>query len=165
MSEKKERYNKQYNPELLTNTALVKECFKKWQSNTSDLAFYVTIGYTSYWCIVDDTKLKIIDSTIELNTFTKHIALSEIANCSITILYSQVESGSEECIYYLEIAQSKTKKAKSAFTAKQLAGKSDFKQKIMATLSGAIYTGNAEQLNRIFLDQAPLLKQYKPYRM
>lgn len=165
MSEKKERYNKQHNPELLTNTALVKKCFKKWQSNTSDLAFYVSIGYTSYWCIVDDTKLKIIDSTIELNTFTKHIALSEIANCSITILYSQVESGSEECIYYLEIAQSKTKKAKSAFTAKQLSSKSDFKQKIMATLSGAIYTGNAEQLNRIFLDQAPLVKtvQTIPY--
>ncbi len=165
MSEKKERYNKQHNPELLTNTALVKECFKKWQSNTSDLAFYVSIGYTSYWCIVDDTKLKIIDSTIELNTFTKHIALSEIANCSITILYSQVELGSEECIYYLEIAQSKTKKAKSAFTAKQLSSKSDFKQKIMATLSGAIYTGNTEQLNRIFLDQAPLVKtvQTIPY--
>ncbi|OYQ75956.1 hypothetical protein [Wohlfahrtiimonas chitiniclastica] len=165
MSEKKERQKKQHNPELLTNTALMKECLRKWQLNTSVSDFCVMVGYKSYWCTVDDTKLQINDSTIELSTFAKHIALAEIANCSITILYSQVESGSEECIYYLEIAQSKTKRAKSAFTAKQLASKSDFKQKIMATLSGAIYTGNTEQLNSIFLDQAPLAKTVKtiPY--
>lgn len=165
MSEKKERLNKQHNPELLANTALVTKCFKKWRINTSDSTFYVMVGYKTYWCAVDDTKLKINDSTIDLNTFTKHIALAEIANCSITILYSQVEAGSEECIYYLEIAQSKTKRAKSAFTAKQLASKSDFKQKVMATLSGAIYTGNTDQLNNIFLDQAPLAKIIKtiPY--
>lgn len=165
MSEKKERYNKQHHPELLDNKDLVMECFKKWQSNTSVSAFYVMVGDKTYWHTVDDTKLKANDSTIDLNTFTKHIALVEIANCSISILYSQVESGTEECIYYLEIAQSPIKKAKSAFTARQLSSKSDFKQKVMATLSGAIYTGNTEQLNSIFLDQAPKAKivQTIPY--
>lgn len=165
MSEKKEHHNKSCYSELLNNNDLVQECFRKWQENTGILNFYVMVNYKSYWCIIDNSKSKTDDPTIKLNTFTKLLTLTEIANCSIQILYSQMETGSEECIYYLEIAQSKNKRAKSAFTAKQLASKSDFKQKVMATLSGAIYLGNTEQLNSIFLDQAPLAKTVKtiPY--
>lgn len=169
MSERKGRHNIGSDPELLKNESLVQQCFKQWQMKDSSLAFYVEDHYKTYWCAVDEVKLKhgdIIDrSAVKLAIFTKNISLAEIANCAITILYSQVEAGTEECIYYLEIAQSKSKKAKSAFTSKQLSGKSDFKQKIMATLSGAIYTGNTEQLNSIFLDQAPQAKIVKtiPY--
>lgn len=162
MSERKGRHNIGSDPELLKNEALVQQCFKQWQMKDSSLAFYVEDHYKTYWCAVDEVKLKhggIIDrSAVKLTAFSKHISLAEIANFAIKILYSQKESGSQECVYFLEIAQSKAKKSRSIFTAKQLINKSDFKQKALATLSCSVYTGTQEQLNRIVLDQASLVK-------
>lgn len=106
----------------------------------------------------------ITDEEAEKNSFIRNCEITKIANCLFKILYSQIEQDTEEYSYYLEVRKSKKKYARSSFRAKQLANQFEFKQKVMGTLSGAIYIGKTLQLNAIFMDQAPKVNTIRTIR-
>lgn len=151
------------------------EAFIRWQEHQKT-KFYFTFDFKTYWCKLNIQKFKrayaleknqnpnITDEEAEKNSFIRNCEITKIANCLFKILYSQIEQDTEEYSYYLEIRQSEKKHAKSAFTARQLANQSDFKQKVIGSLSGATYIGNTLQLNAIYMDQAPSIRAIRTIR-
>ena len=132
--------------------------------------FFFEFNYKTYWFEFNpknfnqaySTALKQLDKqeneelsseekeTLENTAFTASNSILEIANCTIDILYYQFDRATEESFYYTKVQMSEQKSSKSAFLPKQLGSGSEFKNKVMAVLSGAIYTGETHHLNDIF---------------
>lgn len=132
--------------------------------------FFFEFNYKTYWFEFNpknfnqaySTALKQLDKqeneelnseekeTLENTAFTASNSILEIANCTINILYYQFDRATEESFYYTKVQMNEQKSSKSAFLPKQLGSGSEFKNKVMAVLSGAIYTGETHHLNDIF---------------
>ena len=132
--------------------------------------FFFEFNYKTYWFEFNpknfnqtyNTAMKQLDKQeneelstdekeeLENQAFTASKSITEIANCIIDILYYQFDRATEESFYYTKVQMSEQKSAKSAFLPKQLGSGSEFKNKVMAVLSGAIYTGETHHLNDIF---------------
>lgn len=158
-----------FNGALLTAKSPVAKARLLWKEINRQ-QFYFEFNYKTYWFEFNYKKfneaynaaVKQLDKKddeevtaeekeeLESKAFNASNTIAEIANCTIDILYYQIDRATDESFYYVNVKKSEQKHSKSAFLPKQLGSGSEFKNKIMAALSGAIYTGETNQLNDIF---------------
>lgn len=88
--------------------------------------------------------------------------LSPICNCNPQLLYYQANEVTQEAWYYFRVSFPRDDAdVKGTFTAGQLVAASEFKKQLLHMAPGAMYTGNAAQLERIMQRQldAPMVVQ------
>jgi hypothetical protein len=86
-------------------------------------------------------------------------SITEIANCSFRALYFQRNRVTDESWYYYRISFPHSgKPVKGTFTGGQVSSASEFKKRLIGVASGAVFTGGANQLDRINKDQLYNLK-------
>ncbi|SUX30176.1 toprim domain-containing protein [Chromobacterium vaccinii] len=77
-------------------------------------------------------------------------AINEIANCLPTPLYFQSNTITDESWYYFRVDFPHSGPAvKNTFTGGQLSSASEFKKRLLSMAPGAVWTGNAQQLDRL----------------
>lgn len=85
--------------------------------------------------------------------------VSEIANCYPEFLYFQSNQVTDESWYYTRVSFRHSAPAvKNTFTGAQLSGSSEFKKRLLAIASGAMFTGTSKQLDTILKDRLYSLK-------
>lgn len=85
------------------------------------------------------------------------ISVSMIANCTFRALYFERDEISDSSAYWLRIDRPGDHKiVKASFPGNSLAGSGDFKKRLISVASGAIWTGDQYQLDRIAQRQLPV---------
>lgn len=80
--------------------------------------------------------------------------LQPICNCNPQMLYYQANEVTQEAWYYFRVTfPSDAAEVKSTFTAGQLVAAAEFKKQLLHMAPGAMFTGNAAQLERIMQRQ------------
>jgi Toprim-like len=110
----------------------------------------------------------ILDNKTYWARFTKdsesgleNCTVNRIANCAFRILYRERDDVIDETNYYLSIRfPGKAPTAKGRFASSALMGSADFKKRLFAW--GAMWTGTADQLDRIVEVQSTDLKTVTP---
>jgi len=86
-------------------------------------------------------------------------AIFEIANCTVSFLYFQQNLLTDESWYYARIEfPHKAKPIKNTFMGNQLSSSSEFKKRLLSIAAGSIFTGKAEQLDRILKEELFAIK-------
>ncbi|HEX2794679.1 MAG TPA: toprim domain-containing protein [Croceicoccus sp.] len=86
-------------------------------------------------------------------------AIKRICNCDFRTLYFQRNPATDESQYYLKVDFPVDRPAvKAGFTGGALAASSEFKKRLLSVAPGAIWTGSAEQLDRLVQTQTRRIK-------
>ena len=158
---------------LLAKSAREKACiiFNK----TKQSGFIVDYENRTYWAKLDETTYKEELETIMGDTnrnpdedspsakqdwqaMQNAISCQEIASCSIKALYYMANRTTDESWYYFRVRLPDDRVLKNTFSSGQLTGASEFKKRLLGVGPGALFTGNAAQLDRILRDQLQGIK-------
>ena len=91
------------------------------------------------------------------------LGVEEIANCSFRTLYRQRDEATDETSYFLNIDfPSDRPSVKGGFSATALTTAAEFKKRLFAIGTGAIWTGSQHQLDRIMQRQTPRIADVLP---
>lgn len=84
--------------------------------------------------------------------------IREIANCAFRVLYRQRDEATDETAYFFNI-EFPTDRAsvKGSFSAASISAAAEFKKRLLAVGTGAIWTGSPTQLDRIMQRQMPAI--------
>lgn len=106
----------------------------------------------------DDPDLSIADRSVkEIAVVRRLMSVSCIANCAFRALYYERNETTDTSAYWLRIDRpGKYPRVKASFPGPALAGSGEFKKRLLSVCSGAIWTGDQEQLDRITLRQLPV---------
>jgi hypothetical protein len=82
----------------------------------------------------------------------------EIANCAFRVLYRQRDEATDETAYFFNIDfPSDRPSTKGGFAANAISASAEFKKRLLAVGTGAIWTGSQNQLDRIMQRQMPAI--------
>jgi hypothetical protein len=91
------------------------------------------------------------------------LVVEEIANCAFRVLYRQRDDATDETCYFLNIDfPSDRASVKGGFSATALTTAAEFKKRLFAIGTGAIWTGSQHQLDRIMQRQTPRIADVLP---
>lgn len=150
-----------YNGALLTAKTPIAKAQLMYERNSFN-QFYLEFGNRTYWVKVDAEKLNQDKEVEELEgkedskevlSFKSACTVTQIANCTIDFLYAQQEIGTNEKFYFLNVRTDKNQN-KDAFNPKHLNSASEFKARIINTVTGATFTGKTEHLDKLYETKA-----------
>ncbi|MDB5719213.1 MAG: bifunctional primase/helicase, partial [Sphingomonas bacterium] len=91
------------------------------------------------------------------------LSIEEIANCAFRVLYRQRDEATDETLYFLNVDfPSDRPSVKGGFSATALMTAAEFKKRLFAIGTGAIWTGSQGQLDRIMQRQTPRIADVQP---
>jgi len=91
------------------------------------------------------------------------LGVEEIANCAFRVLYRQRDEATDETLYFLNIDfPSDRPSVKGGFSANAMTTAAEFKKRLFAIGTGAIWTGTQYQLDRIMQRQTPRIADVMP---
>lgn len=91
------------------------------------------------------------------------LSVEEIANCAFRVLYRQRDEATDETSYFLNIDfPSDRASVKGGFNATAMMTAAEFKKRLFAIGTGAIWTGSQAQLDRIMQRQTPRIADVVP---
>jgi hypothetical protein len=91
------------------------------------------------------------------------LSIEAIANCAFRVLYRQRDEATDETSYFLNIDfPSDRPSVKGGFSATALMTAAEFKKRLFAIGTGAIWTGSQGQLDRIMQRQTPRIADVQP---
>ncbi len=92
-----------------------------------------------------------------------NLGVEEIANCAFRVLYRQRDEATDETLYFLNVDfPSDRPSVKGGFSATALTTATEFKKRLFAIGTGAIWTGSQYQLDRIMQRQTPRIADVLP---
>lgn len=125
-------------------------------------SFPLTFGNRTYWFALDlDAYQNVVSHMEEAGTWHEDDAsrdealqqagaVTEIANCTINPLYFQRDRyKGNEALYFVRITRPHGADVQDTFTGSHIGAAADFKKRLLSIAPGALYEGNAKQLNRI----------------
>lgn len=151
-----------YNGALLTAKTPVEKAQLMYERNNFN-QFYLEFGNKTFWIKVDaeklnqDNEVNETDDVKEVASFKSACTVTQIANCTIDFLYAQQEIGTNDKYYFLNVRTDKNQN-KDAFNPKHLSSASEFKSRIVNTVTGATFTGKTEHLDKIYETKAGSLR-------
>ena len=149
-----------YNGALLTAKSPLDKAQLMYERNSFN-QFFLEFGQKTYWIKVDAEAMNKGKEENEdgeaVDSFKSACTVTQIANCTIDFLYAQQEIGTNEKYYFLNVKTNKSQN-KDAFSTKHLASASEFKARIMNTVTGAIFTGETKHLENIYSMKAESLR-------
>lgn len=93
----------------------------------------------------------------------KALGIEKIANCAFRVLYRQRDEASDDTCYFLNIDfPSDRPSVKGGFPAGAMTAAAEFKKRLFAIGTGAIWTGSQGQLDRIMQLQTPRIADVHP---
>ncbi|TFW71491.1 bifunctional DNA primase/helicase [Methylotenera oryzisoli] len=139
-------------------------------NKTGEQSFFYGFINRMFWFQLDIDKYHKSYSAIEKESESANTALSpdeikgkalleaksvyEIANCYPQALYYQANLLTDESWYYLRVDfPHDGSSIKNTFTGAQLSSSTEFKKRLLSIAPGAVFSGNASQLDRIIKDQ------------
>jgi len=104
--------------------------------------------------IKDNNREPLDDDAKRTAALLESHTLQPICNCNPQMLYYQANEVTQEAWYYFRVTfPSDAAEVKSTFTAGQLVAAAEFKKQLLHMAPGAMFTGNAAQLERIMQRQ------------
>ena len=104
--------------------------------------------------IKDDKRPELDKEALRDAALLESHTLQPICNCDPQMLYYLSNEVTKEAWYYFRVTfPSDAKEVKGSFTAGQLVAAAEFKKQLLHMAPGAMYTGNAAQLERIMQRQ------------
>jgi hypothetical protein len=104
--------------------------------------------------IKDGNREELDKEALRTAALIESATLQNICNCDPQMLYYQANEVTQEAWYYFRVTfPSDAAEVKSTFTAGQLVAAAEFKKQLLHMAPGAMYTGNAAQLERIMKRQ------------
>lgn len=135
--------------------------------------FFFNHRFRTYWWELDYEKYNkavqyveesqssmLTEEEVRIQALKTCSSAKEICNAQLEPLYFQRNEITDESWYYFHI-QSPWSAVKTTFTAEQLSSRSKFKPRVMAVLSGAIWTGNDSQLETFIKRKTERLREVK----
>ncbi|SFR79686.1 toprim domain-containing protein [Sphingomonas jatrophae] len=134
-----------------------------WASyNAAAVEEAVTEGLNSIRRKVEDPDPEQI-SKIRREAEQAGLSIEEIANCAFRTLYRQRDEATDETCYFLSVDfPSDRPSVKGGFSATALMTAAEFKKRLFAIGTGAIWTGGQHQLDRIMQRQTVRIADVQP---
>ncbi|HEY9210371.1 MAG TPA: toprim domain-containing protein [Methylotenera sp.] len=102
----------------------------------------------------EDAPVQLTRDEIREKALIEAKTVFEIANCYPQALYYQANTLTDESWYYLRVDfPHDGSSIKNTFTGAQLSSSTEFKKRLLSIAPGAVFSGNAAQLDRIIKEQ------------
>lgn len=135
--------------------------------------FFFNHRFRTYWWELDYEKYNkavqyveesqstvLTEEEIRIQALKTCSSAKEICNAQLEPLYFQRNEITDESWYYFHI-QSPWGEVKTTFTAEQMSSRSKFKPRVLAVLSGTIWSGNDHQLETFIKRKTERLREVK----
>ncbi|GLS13626.1 toprim domain-containing protein [Hydrogenophaga electricum] len=127
---------------------------QRWYWFKLDIEHFVKVSNTIEQEIKDGKRPEMDKAAVREAAVLESHTLSPICNCNPQLLYYQANEVTQEAWYYFRVSFPRDDAdVKGTFTAGQLVAASEFKKQLLHMAPGAMYTGNAAQLERIMQRQ------------